>query len=429
MASPADLPHDDPDFPHGTYQGYNRGKCRCDPCHKEYRVKKTAAQRRARRKEPLLRVKVPTARAHAHLRDLQRRFPSALVSTFARAADGLDPHAVRRALDGPDATITADAEKRILAIGGADVAAQLDFIRSDRAWQILNSLRAQGWPITWITARLGSPGARSMSKLKDHPPTVSMDTHRAMLALASEVGDAEGPSNSARIRARNKGWLPLRCYGPDGRLLPAQAPEPAQAAPQPAEVDPDLDDDAVEVRVRKRHEVAALGRLAALYATAFTHVSPDKGQKRFRTRIHNQHWERLHVRPTWEGLLDGQLILPPDGGRFWAIIRRHVEQLPVSWAVAGTAIWTVDDIDIDYHGQEAELALWTDLAHECGHGFAHTCPRRDAERFEALLSVEPGTWEGWLIDQNPPPRPGTVTQLPNHRKPGTGLRQGLRQSA
>lgn len=205
MAASATRPLPD----HGTttratrVRGHRRG-CNCPGCHRRvnrYKKRRILAQHRG--------TWQPLTDAAPHLAILHDHHGAAWTTTQMAAVSGLDYKLVRILL-GNDTVITAPTQLRastvtaLRRIVGADRldpavpdSALIDATGSRRRIQ---ALAAIGWPQDALAGRTG--------RLKDiaHVERVTAGTARRIAAAYQELSTRPGPSSSAAIRARNKGW-------------------------------------------------------------------------------------------------------------------------------------------------------------------------------------------------------------------------------
>lgn len=100
----------------------------------------------------------------------------------------------------------------------------------------LQALQAIGYPLAHLARELGYAGAASLSPLFVRP-MMRRDLAERISVLYERISGTPGPSRSARIRARNAGFVPPLDWEDVDIEAPSAAPSPADALPERDDVD------------------------------------------------------------------------------------------------------------------------------------------------------------------------------------------------
>ena len=230
---PHRVTHDpaDPQFPHGTNAGYNRG-CRRDCCLRGHNRVQVKNKVRRMHNNGVATVGPPMVRAH--IRRLIDE-TGAAISGVSRAF-GLADMTTTRILNGTANVVRADTARRILGTTVADVRATPGImVNGAKTYQQIHSMQAMGYSLEWQKAQLAVPG-KPLYALRSVRGESKVFTHlaNAVDALAQRVDGTQGPDRRAASLARLHGWHPLAAYDNDGKLIP-EAVDTDSAEAQAAE--------------------------------------------------------------------------------------------------------------------------------------------------------------------------------------------------
>jgi hypothetical protein len=190
--------------PRATRISGHRKNCNCPGCYQRvnrYKKHRLVAQNRG--------TWQPLSDAAPHLAVLAGYRAAAWTPVQIGAVTGLDYKLVRILL-GEDASVAAPVKLRagtvtaLRRLRGADrldaTVPDVTIIDATGSRRMVQALGAIGWPQKSLAGRTGP--------LNDiaHVRNVTAGTARRIAAVYAELSDAPGPSRSAAIRARGKGW-------------------------------------------------------------------------------------------------------------------------------------------------------------------------------------------------------------------------------
>lgn len=225
----------DPDFPHGTPAGRQRG-CTSDfPCPST----PTCAQARARQ---LKRNALLRERGNPGLADAAPAF--AHTDRLVRAVTGASVHAVLKVAGVPRSSynraqkhgrLHRDSARAILAVTPEALAEYVDRYPAEELMHMVRSMEAAGFPAAWIAQRTGKSHLgnwlsrehkRGYAQGHMYRPIKELFDHLdGRLASPQRDGLSSRAIALAQTAGRRAGYYPPSCYDDDGNLNPRFVPE------------------------------------------------------------------------------------------------------------------------------------------------------------------------------------------------------------